>query len=67
MNIYTFVSLAVADANRQAREISMDHAGLIMAVVTHDRSGIFVSWATTEQKLADNEVECGWWRHGKKQ
>jgi hypothetical protein len=68
MTIHTTVGLAVHDANVQARELSIKRPKeLIMAVVTHDKSGVFLSWASPQQDLADNEVEAGWWKNGVKQ
>jgi hypothetical protein len=67
MTIHTLVGLAVDDANAQARELSRKRQGLIMAVVTKDRSGVFIAWATPEQIMADNDTECGWWKGGRKQ
>ena len=66
MPIHTHVIDAVEDANRQAQVLSLKHPGLIMAVVTKDRSGKILSWATTEQYLASNETEVGFWTNGVK-
>jgi hypothetical protein len=68
MTIHTTVGLAVSDANEEARKLSLKlPTKRIMAIVNHDRYGVFVSWASTMQELAENEVECGFWRNGVKQ
>lgn len=65
MGIHTTTYLAIEDANEQARKLSLKHPGLIQAVITHDKpSGLILSWATPEQKMADNDVEVGWWKNG---
>jgi hypothetical protein len=68
MGIFSVVGLAVSDANRMARELSLKRPReLIMAVVTRDTGTkrVFISWATPEQNMAGNDTECGWWRGGK--
>ena len=64
--IHNHVCLAVSAANDEARALSLKRPGvLIMAVVTRDKpSGKLLAWATTEQKMAENDVEIGWWKNG---
>ena len=62
------MGLAVSAANDEARVLSLKRPGtLIMAVVTRDKpSGKLLAWATTEQKMAENDVEIGFWKNGLK-
>ena len=64
--IHSYMGLAVEAANDEARVLSLKRPGaLIMAVVTRDKpSGKLLAWATTEQKMAEGEVEVAWWKNG---
>jgi hypothetical protein len=65
--LHTAVGLAVDAANDEARITSLKYRDKrTIAVVTHDRSGVFLAWSTTEQALSDNEVPAGWWENGVK-
>ena len=67
MGIYTVVGAAVEDANAQAKLLSTDQRmkdKLIQAVISRDRSGVFLSWATPEQRMGEADTECGWWKGG---
>ena len=64
--IHSYMGLAVEAANDEARVLSLKRPGaLIMAVVTRDKpSGKLLAWSTTVQKMAENDVEIGWFRNG---
>jgi hypothetical protein len=66
MGIFTSVGMAVNDANELARKESLRRPERLVAVVTHDPNGVFLSWTTVEQVLRANEVEAGWWQAGRK-
>ena len=67
--IHNHMCLAVSAANDEARVLSLKRPGaLIMAVVSRDKpSGKLLAWATTEQKMAENDVEVGWFKNGANQ
>lgn len=63
--IHSVVGSAVESAQRQARDVSL-RFGEAIAIVTRDRSGVFLAWASTPQSLAKNELLAGRWRDGRK-
>ena len=66
MGIYTVVGFAVDDANELARVESLERPEKVVAIVTHDKSGVFLSWCSTEQRLHEHEIPVGWWKNGKR-
>ena len=69
MPIHTTVGLAVEDANRMARLLSLKRPREnIMAIVSRDTGPgkVFLSWSTIEQNLAPNDTLCGLWKNGVK-
>lgn len=63
--IFTMVGAAVESANAQARELSRKH-GHTIAIVTTDKSGVFLGWASVPQDLAPNDTLAGRWRNGER-
>ncbi|MCK9361894.1 hypothetical protein M0Q28_06790 [Patescibacteria group bacterium] len=63
--IHTMVGAAVESANKQARKLSLKH-GHTVAIVTTDKSGAFLAWATVPQDLAPNEMLAGRWKDGER-
>ncbi|MCK9361659.1 hypothetical protein M0Q28_05580 [Patescibacteria group bacterium] len=63
--IHTLVGAAVEAANEEARRLSLKH-GHTVAIVTTDKSGMFLAWATVPQDLAPNEMLAGRWRDGER-
>ena len=69
MPIHTTVGLAVEDANRMARLLSLKRPREnIMALVSRDTGPgkVFLSWSTIEQNLATADILCGLWLNGRK-
>ena len=69
MPVHTTVGLAVDEANRQARLLSLKRPREnIMALVSRDTGPgkVFLSWSTIEQNLAPNDTMCGLWLNGRK-
>jgi hypothetical protein len=63
--IHTLVGAAVEAANEEARELSLKY-GTMFAIVTTDKSGAFLAWATVPQNLASNDMLAGTWKNGKR-
>jgi hypothetical protein len=63
--IHTMVGAAVESAQEQAKELSFKH-GHTIAIVTTDKSGAFLAWASVPQDLAPNDTLAGRWRDGER-